>query len=109
MDWLLGPLAMGDDAAREAIVEAARTSDDPAVLVAAALFAPHGDALLARAAGLATTTRERQLVALAAAHRRGEGELVDALAREHLVDHSDSVLAAFIAGAASHPRPPEEP
>jgi hypothetical protein len=40
-------------------------------------------------------------VAIAAAHRRGEGELVDALARDHLVDHPDSVLAAWIA-AASH-------
>jgi len=32
----------------------------------------------------------------------GERELVDALARDHLVDHPDSVLVAWIAEAAAH-------
>ena len=41
-------------------------------------------------------------VGIAAAHLRGERELVDALARDHLVDHPDNVLVAWIAGA-SHP------
>jgi hypothetical protein len=75
-------------------------SHDPAVLVAAALAAGDADALLARAAASAATTRDRQLVAIAAAHLRGEHDVVDALARDHLVDHPDSVLAAWIADAS---------
>jgi len=90
----------GDDSAVEAIVEAARGGGEPSVLAAAALFVPDGDALLARAAASATTTRDRQLVAIATAHRRGDRQLVDALAREHLVDHPDSVLVAWIAEAS---------
>lgn len=50
---------MGDAAAIAAIVDAARESDDPAILVAASV-----------------------------------------LARDHLVDHPDSVLAAWIAGVS---------
>ena len=50
-------------------------------------------------AAVAASTRDRQLVAIAAAHRRGDGELVDALARDHLVDHPDSVLVAWMAGS----------
>jgi hypothetical protein len=100
MHQLLGRLVVGDDAAIATIVEASRTSDDPMVLVAAALFAPDGDGLLARAEGVASTTRDRQLVAIAAAHLRGERDLVDALARDHLVDHPDNVLVAWIAGAS---------
>ena len=77
-------------------------------LITAALFAPDPDALLAAAAALATTTRDRQLVAIATAHRRGDRELVDALARDHLVDHPDSVLAAWIADVSHHQTPKEE-
>ena len=98
-EHLLHQLVVGDGAAIAAIVAASRTSDDPSILVAAALFAADGDALMARAGGLAATTRDRQLVAIATAHRRGERELVDALARDHLVDHPDNVLVAWIAGA----------
>jgi hypothetical protein len=97
---LLRRLVVGDDAAIAAVVEASRTSDDPLILVAAALFARDGDGLLARAEGIAATTRDRQLVAIATAHRRGERELVDALARDHLVDHPDNVLVAWIADAS---------
>ena len=66
-------------------------SHDPEALVAAA-----------------TTTRDRQLVAIAAAQRRGDAELVDALARDHLVDHPDSVLAARIADASHRQTPDKE-
>jgi hypothetical protein len=100
-EQLIHQLAVGDAAAITTIVAASRTSDDPLILVAAALFAPDGTGLMARAGALAATTRDRQLVAIAAAHLRGEGELVDALARDHLVDHPDNVLVAWIA-AASH-------
>ena len=97
---LIHQLVVGDAAAIAAIVEASRTSEDPMILVAAALFAADGAGLMARAGGMAATTRDRQLVAIAAAHLRGEGELVDALARDHLVDHPDNVLVAWIAGAS---------
>jgi hypothetical protein len=80
-------------------------------LIAAALLASDGDALVERAAEMATTTRERQLVAIAAAHLGERSDLVDALARDHLVDHPDDVLVAWIAGAsrrAAAPTNPEE-
>jgi hypothetical protein len=97
-------LLAGDEQAVAAIAAADRTSDDPVVLVAAALFTADGDGdrLLARAAATAATTRDRQLVAIATAHRHGERELVDALARDHLVDHPDSVLVAWIAHLSRH-------
>jgi hypothetical protein len=97
-EQLIHQLVVGDAAAITAIVDASRTSDDPMILVAAALFAPDGDGLMARAGGMAATTRDRQLVAIATAHLRGERDLVDALARDHLVDHPDNVLVAWIAG-----------
>jgi hypothetical protein len=81
------------------LVELSRSSEDPEVLVTAALFAPDADALLARANAAASTSRERQLVAIATAHLRGDQELVDALARDHLADHPGDVLVACIAAA----------
>jgi hypothetical protein len=90
---------VGDAAAIATIVEASRTSDDPAILVAAALFARDGEGLMTRAGAIAATSRDRQLVAVATAHLRGERDLVDALARDHLVDHPDNVLVAWIAGS----------
>lgn len=99
-EQLLHRLAVSDAAAIEEIVAASQTSEDPAVLVAAALFAPGADGLLERAAAIATTTRDRQLVAIAAAHLGGDRDRVDALARDHLIDHPDNVLVAWIAGAS---------
>src|SRR4051812_14686298 len=83
-------------------------------LVAAALDSGAEEGPLARARSLAATTRDRQLVAIAAAHLRGDRDLVDALARDHLVDHPDNVLVAWIAGEskrsdnAPHPSPTKE-
>jgi hypothetical protein len=111
-EQLLHQLVVGDAAAITAIVEASCTSDDPTILVAAALFAPDapdGDGLMARAGGMAQTTRDRQLVAIATAHRRGERDLVDALARDHLVDHPDNVLVAWIAGPSHRTAAPPNP
>lgn len=108
-EQLLHRLALGDAAAITAIVGASRTSEDPTTLVAAALFAPDGDGLMARAEQRATTTRDRQLVAIAAAHLRGQRDLVDALARDHLVDHPDNVLVAWIAGASHRSATPHDP
>jgi hypothetical protein len=99
-EQLIHQLVVGDATAIAAIVEAARTSDEPMILVAAALFAADAAGLMARALGMAATTRDRQLVAIATAHLRGERDRVDALARDHLVDHPDNVLVAWIAGAS---------
>jgi hypothetical protein len=96
-------LAVGSDAIIVEIVERARTSDDVTTVVAAALFAPAGvDALMARAATLAATARDRQLVAIATAHLDGNADRVEDLARDHLVDHPDSVLVAWITSASNH-------
>ena len=71
---LFHELVVGNASAVTAIVEASRDSDDPAILVAASLFSPDAERLLARAQALAETTRDR-----------------------HLVDHPESILAAWIA------------
>jgi hypothetical protein len=51
---------------------------------------------------LATTTRDRQLVEIAIAHLAGNAGRVDDLARDHLVDHPDSVLVAWITSKSNH-------
>jgi hypothetical protein len=112
--YALHHLATGDPVALAEFLDRARTSDDATTLVVAALFASDGAGLLARAQRHAVTTRERQTVAIAAAHLRGDRERVDALAREHLIEHPDSVLVAWIAGAgarraASGPTDPSDP
>jgi hypothetical protein len=95
-------LAVGDAATVAEIVERAHSSDDMTTLVAAALFAPDSTDLLRRAGSLAMTSRDRQMVAIAAAHLAGDGDRVEVLARDHLVDHPNSVLVAWIAAAAQH-------
>jgi hypothetical protein len=101
-DDLIHELAVGDPAAVAVIVEQAQVSDDVTVLVSAALFAPDSTVLLRRAAAVAKTTRDRQVVAIAVAHIGGDVDLVDALARDHLTDHPTSVLVAWIT-AHTHP------
>jgi hypothetical protein len=96
---LLHRLVLGDPVTTADIVDRSRDSDDATILVVAALFATDGDELLARADRCAVTTRERQTVAVAAAHLRGDRDLVGVLARDHLIEHPDSVLVAWIAGA----------
>jgi len=100
---LVRRLIAGDAEARSRIQTLAGSGGSPTVLVAAALVSRDSDQLLARAAATATTTRDRQLVAVAAAHLADDEELLDALVRDHLADHPDSILAAWIAG--QHPRP----
>jgi hypothetical protein len=97
-ETLLRRLISGDQAAVAAVLAGARSSDAPALLVAAALISGDSDGLLlARATTHATTTRDRQLVAVAAADLNGDHDLFDALIRDHLADHPDNVLAAWIA------------
>jgi hypothetical protein len=105
---LIRRLIAGDAEARAQIQTLAAAGDSPAVLVAAALVSDGsngagGDELLARASATATTTRDRQLVAIAAAYLAGNSDHLDALVRDHLADHPDSILAAWI--ASEHPRP----
>ena len=103
IDTLVRQLIGGDPAAAAAILTRAATSTEPTVLTVAALLDPGRPELLIRAVGAARTRPDRQLTALAAAHLAGDRDLVSALAREHLLDHPDSVLAAWIAsGARSH-------
>ena len=62
--------------------------------------------ILEQATGLAGTTRERQLIAIAAAHLAGETDRADFLAREHLVDYPDSDFAAWVTAAPHTARQP---
>jgi hypothetical protein len=65
--------------------------------------------LMARAAEWASSTRDRQLLAIATAHLAGEIDRVDALAREHLVDYPDSVLVSWLASIAINRLPTQSP
>ncbi|HST86273.1 MAG TPA: hypothetical protein VLL08_31335 [Kineosporiaceae bacterium] len=102
-EQLIRRLVGGDPGAAAQISAASRLSDEPILLVAAALAVPSDREMLTRAMELASTTRDRQLIVIAAAHLDGDTERVDALARDHLVDHPDSVLVAWIAANSSHP------
>ena len=99
---LVRRLICGDTGAGSAILDRATTTDSPVLLVAAALVCDVPEPLLARAARAATSTRDRQLLAIATAHLAGEADLLDALVRDHLSDHPDNILVAWI--AAQHTR-----
>ncbi len=107
-DDLVRQLMSGDPAATAAILASATTSSEPLVLTAAALLDPADPDLLQRAAAVARRPRDRQVVALAAAHLAGDHDRLTALAREHLLDHPDSVIAAWIA-ARRTPHAPTSP
>jgi hypothetical protein len=100
-DTLVRQLISGDPAAAAAILAHATTSNEPLVLTAAALLDPAAPGRLARAVSAAVRPADRQITALAAAHLAGDRDRVTALAREHLLDHPDSVLAAWIAAGAT--------
>jgi hypothetical protein len=102
-DTLIRRLIGGDREAAARIADRARTSDEPVLLVAAALADPAARDLLNRATELASTTRDRQLTAIATAHLAGDTERVDALARDHLADHPGSLLVAWIAAGSTDP------
>jgi len=106
IEVLLLRLIGGDATAPVEILDHARTSNSPALLVAAALVTAQPTepaALLARAAKHAATTRDRQLVSIATAHLDDDADLLDALVRDHLSDHPDNVLAAWIASRRTRP------
>ena len=92
--------AIGGDAGAISFVMAqAGTIDDAVLLTMAALLERLPDRL-DRAALLAATSRDRQVVAIARAHLDDDRQLVDALARDHLVDHPDSLIVAWMASDA---------
>jgi hypothetical protein len=84
------------DAPDQVLARAAGCTSTPLLVAAALLAGDHG--LMTRAAQHATSTRDRQLVALADAHLRGNADLLDVLVRDHLFEHPDNLLAAWIAG-----------
>lgn len=87
----------GDPEAAAAVLALARTSSDPSVLVAAAELT-NDLSYLRRAGALADTVRDRQLVVLADAHLRRRTDRFAVLVRDHLAEHPDHLLAAWIAG-----------
>jgi hypothetical protein len=113
-DLLIAQLITGQTTATAGLVERARTSKEPILLVAAALISPMPTPtmaldLMARATACAASTRDRQLVAIATAHLAGDTDRVDALARDHLVDYPDSVLVSWLAASARSSRPDRTP
>lgn len=89
----------GDIDAIPWIARHADTSDD-AVLIAMAALLERNPAKLERARSIAATRRDRQVVEIAQAYLDGKTELVDALARDHLVDYPDNLIVSWIASDA---------
>ena len=71
-------------------------SDDPVLLLVVALLGTAPSVPLARAQGAARTTRDRQLVAITAAHLDGDHDRARALIRDHLADHPEHPIVAWI-------------
>jgi hypothetical protein len=97
---LVRQLIAGDRTLANGLLRRAKTSTEPMVLVVAALTHPAETTLLGRALRVASSTRDRQVIAIASAFLAGATDRVDALAREHLVDNPDSVLVAWLASSA---------
>lgn len=105
---LIRRLIGGDAEARAAVLAIASVGGTPEVLVAAALVG--GDrGLLVRAGEQARTTRDRQLTAIVTAHLDQQEDRFDALVRDHLADHPDSLLAAWVASQHRSGRPTAAP
>jgi hypothetical protein len=108
---LLRRLVGGDATAPGEILDRARTNKSAGLLVAAALVTEQpaeAAGFLARATKHAATTRDRQLVAIATAHLDDDAALLDALVRDHLSDHPDNILAAWIASERTHTAQPDQ-
>ena len=100
VDLVIRSAIGGDRGAISWIVAHAETTAEPTVITMAALLERH-PRRIGHALAAATSSRDRQLVAIAGAHLEGDHELVDALARDHLVDHPDSLIVAWIASDAA--------
>jgi hypothetical protein len=75
------------------------------VAVAAALLAESADELLVDAGRLASSTQDRQFVAIAAAFVAGDHDRVDVLARDHLLDHPSRPVLGWIVGQSRRALP----
>lgn len=89
----------GDTGAISSIKMLADTTDDATVIALAALL-EWSNERLDRAQTVASTSRTRQVVAISRAHLAGDHQLVDALARDHLVDYPASFIVAWVASDA---------
>jgi hypothetical protein len=108
LDALVRRAVGGDADAAASIAAGSDVSADATVLTVAALLGSL-PSRLDRAALLALSRRDRQMVAIASAHLGGDADLVDALARDHLVDFPDSYVVAWIASGAVIPAADGEP
>lgn len=101
--------AIGGDVDAVSWIEAHADGTSDAIVIVMAALLGRDPARLDRARSLAATSRDRQVVEIARAHLEGRSNLVDALARDHLVDHPDSLIVAWIAsdsaGRARHADP----
>ncbi len=87
----------GDASARARLDALADEGREPIAMALVAVLLGDTDRL-EPAAQAATSTRDRQIVAIASAHLSGDRELVGALARDHLVDYPDSLIVAWLVG-----------
>jgi hypothetical protein len=99
VDTVIRQAIGGDPEAATWIVAQADHSKSALVIAMAALL-ERLPGRLDHALTTALTSRDRQVVEIARAHLNGKSELVDALARDHLVDFPDSLIVAWIASAA---------
>jgi hypothetical protein len=98
-DQMIRQAIGGDPGAISWLLAQADTSESAVVITMAALLGRLSGPL-DRARDAATTSRDRQVVEIARAHLGGRTELVDALARDHLVDYPDSLIVAWMASDA---------
>ncbi len=103
-DRLIRGLVVGDPDVIDRFAVGAPVGDRTAVLVAAALIAPAGRCLLGPALDAATTSRERRVVAVAAAYLGGDPDRALLLARDHLAEDPDHLLVAAMAAALMEKR-----
>jgi hypothetical protein len=92
--------AIGGDPGATTWILAQADTTESAVVIAMAALLERLPGRLDRARDAAATSRDRQVVEIARAHLNGKSELVDALARDHLVDYPDSLIVAWIASDA---------
>lgn len=89
----------GNRVAMDAVAADAATTSSALVVTMGALLG-RDVSRLDRARAIAVSRSDRQVVEIARAHLCGDRDLVSALARDHLVDHPDSLIVAWIASGA---------
>jgi hypothetical protein len=92
--------AIGGDLGATSWIVAEADHSESALVIAMAALLERLPGRLDRALATASTSRDRQVVEIARAHLDGNSDLVDALARDHLVDYPDSLIVAWIASDA---------